>query len=95
LTQPKKQSPQTKKNSNICWALKKYGLPLDDTSVHHSMLLKDICYLNKKGRAYRLFNVILGMTPGCCHHLSLFLHPKIIHKCRKIWRRQNGCQMCC
>jgi hypothetical protein len=43
----KRQSPNTKDNSSICPALKKYGIPLDDTRVHQS-ILKDLCWLNKK-----------------------------------------------
>ena len=39
-------SPNTKKNSNICPALKKYAIPLDDTRVHAS-ILKDLYRLNK------------------------------------------------
>jgi hypothetical protein len=39
-------SPNTKNNSNIFPALKKYGIPLDDTRIHAS-ILKDLYWLNK------------------------------------------------
>jgi hypothetical protein len=39
-------SPNTKNNSNIFPALKKYGIPLDNTRIHAS-ILKDLYWLNK------------------------------------------------
>jgi hypothetical protein len=39
-------SPNMKNNSNICPALKKYGIPLDDNRIHGS-ILKDLYWLNK------------------------------------------------
>jgi hypothetical protein len=39
-------SPNTKNNSNICPALKKYAIQLDNTRVHAS-ILKDLYRLNK------------------------------------------------
>jgi hypothetical protein len=52
-------SPNTKNHSNICSALKKYGVPLDDTRVHQS-ILKDLYYLNKKRYGTMILQCDLG-----------------------------------
>ena len=56
-TAKKVVSPYTKSNSNICSALKKYNVPLDDTK-----LIKGSLLFKKNDMAQRLFNVILGTT---------------------------------
>jgi hypothetical protein len=56
----KKQSPRTQKNnSNICPALKKYAIPLDDTRVHAS-ILKDLYCLNKTRHGTMVLQCNLG-----------------------------------
>ena len=68
-------SPNTKSNSNICSALKKYNVPLDDTRVHQS-LLKDLYYLNKKRHGTTTLQCDLGdnrmssfvFVPSCKDH---------------------------
>jgi hypothetical protein len=63
--------------SEILGTLKKYGVPLDDTRGHRS-LLKDLYSLSKNNMAQRLFNVISGTTR--CRLLSLYLHAKILQE---------------